>query len=685
MPLDGVAPEFLANPPALAARVYGRAMRPPPRVDYNDWAARHLVFGPETPFPGRYDPDRFPFFRRILEVCGPEDPATDVTLLKSAQLGGTLIAQIFVAASMDLDPGGVLYAHPTEPNATRWARTKWRPMLRATPRLGEVFETRQSKEGGNSTLYQERRDGRGYLQITGANSAAALSMMTVKRVVKDDLSKWEDNDAGDPESQADSRTKAFDRVGAKRLGIGTGLLTSNCRTTRAFKAGTQEHFHVPCPHCGHFQPLEPENFIACLDPEKPEEACFSCVHCGVLIEQRHRAAIVAKGKWVAHNPAARSLSFYIWAAYAPLESWETLARNYLGSLGDPKSEQVWWNDTAGRAYELPGEAPAWEQLKKRGDGTKEMPGRPRGIVPIGALLLTLTFDCQDEFVDGLLCGWGRNLTRFVVERLRVEGHISEPETRQQLNKLVEHAWPTQAGTRRQADIVGIDANAWTDDVLDWAKRWPKSRVVMTRGVGGDNTPTLAPVRKERRRDGRLVKYQGRFFNVGVNGLKGGLYKFLRVEEPAARGFVDFPAGLEDDYYEQLTAEKRTPRVDRRGFTIYEWIKPRAARNEQLDVMVYGEALAGKLGWRVMTAAHWDALEAEREVAGAHPDSGAVEDAQLGLFMPPPRPAAAPLAAEPTQSAVAPEALPIGREVPVPAVAHRAKWLGGRRPIGWLGR
>lgn len=619
MPFDGV---HLAGAARRAALVMAEVLEPPPPVDYNAWAAEHLVFGPESPFPGPYDPDRLPFFKRPLECLGPDDPCRVVSLCGSAQIGKTVVAQIFAAASLDLDPGPFLYVHPTEPNATRWARTKWRVMIRGVKRLAEIFDLRQSKEGGNSTLYQERKDGRGHLIISGANSAASLSMISVPRQVEDDLAKWTDNEAGDPEYQAENRSKAFDW--GKILKVSTPLLAGSCRITRAFKNGTQEYFHVPCPHCGHRHPLEPENFIANIDDERPERAGFTCPECGCVIEEKHRAAIVAQGEWGAHNPKAAEQSFTVWAAYAGLESWERIARSYLAARGDPAAEQTWWNDTAGRAYELPGEAPSWEELKARAEAAQRL----RGVVPSGALLLTLSLDCQDDYVDGAVYGWGENLARFLIDRVRVEGHISTPECREELNRLVEHAWPTAFNTRRKVDLVGIDAGAWTDDVFDWGKRWPRSRVVMLRGVGGDAAPTLALVRKERRRDGKIVKYQGRFFNVGVNGLKGGLYKLLRVAEAGQRGFVDFPAGLEDDFYEQLTAEKRTPRIDRKGFTVYEWTKPRSARNEQLDLAVYGEALACKLGWRTLTPAQWAALAAEREILGAHPDNAG---AQLGLF------------------------------------------------------
>jgi phage terminase large subunit GpA-like protein len=625
----------IANAERVARLVFA-ARRPPPPLDLNAWAAAHVEFaGAETQFPGKYDPELLPFFRRPLECLGPDDPARTVAIRKSAQLGGTIVAQIFVAASLDLDPGGVLYVHPTEANGARWVRTKWWPMCRQIAPLARMFGPRQSREGGNSTLYQERRDGRGYLIISGANSSAGLSMITVRRQVQDDLSKWADNEGGDPEAQAESRSAAF--RDAKILKISTPLLQDSCRITRAFEGGTQEHFHVPCPHCGHRHPLEPTNFVANISPEHPERACFTCPACGGVIDEKHRAEIVAAGDWVAHRPGAPYPSFTIWAAYGPFRSWEDYARGWLAAKGDPKAEQAFWNDVLGLAYEQQGEAPPFAELQKRGDES----GRERGIVPIGALLLTLTFDTQDDFVDGALVGWGRDLRRWIIERIRVEGHIAMPECRAELTALVDRAWPSEAGPRRRADIVGIDGNAWTDDVFGWARDFPKSRVVMVRGVGGDAAPTLAFVRKERNKSGKITHYQGRFFNVGVNSVKAGLYRFLRITDDDARGYISFPRGLEADYFEQLTAEKRTPVIDRKGFTNYQWTKPRHARNEQLDVMVYAEALAGRVGWRTNTPAQWAVLEAQREVAGVHADQ-----AQADLF----GAARSPPAAEPAPRA-----------------------------------
>lgn len=622
MPLDG-----LADADQLAGEVMRAGLRPPPPMDLTLWATRNIRYGSESPFPGPYDPDRFPFYRRVLDVLSPDHPAREVILRGSAQIGKTGVGEIFLGGSMDLDPCPFLYVHPTESNAHRWVRSKWWPRIRATTALTKIFEGRSSKEGGTSLMLQERRDGRGMLIVSGANSAASLSMITAKRQVQDDLSLWADLPEGDPEGLADDRSKAH--FWAKIFKPSTPHLAHKCRVTEAFKRGTQEYYHVPCPHCGHKHPLEWEPFRARAE-EDPEAAYFVCPDCGGIIEEKHRAAMVAAGEWVAHNPNPEPgcISFHLWAAYAGLEPWAKIARAIHAAKGDPADEKRVANTTGGEPYEQPGEAPDWEGLRARA----EQAGRERGVVPFGALLLTLTLDCQDDYVDGVVIGWGRDLRRWVVDRVRVEGHISTPETRAELNDLVDRAWPTAAGSKRRVDLSGIDANAWTDDVFDWAKGFPKTRVVMLRGVGGDAQPTLALVRRERRKDGKLVKYQGRFFNVGVDPLKAAFYKFLRVAEADARGYVDFPAGLEEDYYEQATAEKRIAAVNRRGFTVHQWIKPRGRRNEQLDCMVYGEALAGRLGWRTLKPADWAKLEVEREVAVAKPAG-----AQRDMFTDTPRP------------------------------------------------
>ncbi len=641
---------MLANAAFVAAQVFLSVLTPPPPVDLNAWAQRHVVFGAESPVPGRYDPDLFPYFRRILEVLAPDHPARVVTLKKSAQIGGTVIAQIFAGGTLDLDPAPLLYVHPTEGNAARWVKTKWRPFLRQTSSLAQLFPTSQSRDAAASTFYQERRDGRGHILVGGANSEASLSMVSMPRQIQDDLSKWEKNAAGDPEVQADSRSKAFEF--AKILKIGTPLIKDSCRITRSFQASTQEHFHLPCPHCGHMHPLEWQNMLDGLDEADPDAAHFTCPSCGGVIEQQHRREMLAGGAWVAHNPGGREPGFHLWAAYSPLESWTRIAMAWLSAKGDPQREQAFLNDTAGLAFEAAGEAPPWEALRDRAEASP----RQRGIVPAGGLILTMGMDCQDDRVEWQLVAHGREYRRFVVECGVVEGSITDAGTHQALDRLIARTWRDFQGQPRKLDMTAIDGNAWTNDVLEWVKKSPIDRVMMVRGARTDQAPMLVKVKIERTRDGKVRKYGGRFYNVGVSGLKIALYKNLSKTDPLARGYVDLPAGLEDEYFRQLTAERRVAvRSKKDGFTEHRWVKSAGLRNEALDTMLYAEAAAVRKGWRTKDAAAWDVLEGQLEAPALAPQLDLEEIALAAPQAPPAEPQVARQVEPVTPQPVAPAA------------------------------
>jgi phage terminase large subunit GpA-like protein len=588
-------------------------LEPPPPADFNAWAVANVVFGNESSIPGPYNPDLFAFFRRPLEVLGPDHPCREVVMAKSAQLGGTVLAQIFMAAAMDIDPGNFLYVHPTEDNAVRWVKTKWRPMLRQVNRAREaegrppLLGTDRSRSGDQSILYQERADGRGSLIISGANSEASLSMISVSRQVQDDLAKWTNNDAGDPETQSDSRSKAFSW--AKILKIGTPLVEGECRVTKAFQRSTQEYFHVPCPHCDAYQPLEWDNMLATLDEERPEDAHFTCIACQRPILQRHRAPMVARGRWVASNPNAWIVGFHLWSAYSPLEPWPNIARAWLNARGDPESQQAFFNDTLGKPYRKEGEAPPWQDLRARSEK-----GYDLGIVPPGALLLTLGVDSQGDRVEWQLVGWGRNRRRWIIDHGVIDGNITTEACRTELSALVNRKWETFQRRHRAPDQLAIDAGGhFAQETYSWAKLHPRSQVMVVRGSRFDNAPPL----QQRKTDevtfrGKPSRAGIKAWWVGVSSLKGALYEDLRKDDATQRGHIALPKGITDDFLQQLCGERRIAVRKRNGYTAFEWMKDPGQRVEMLDCHLYAEAAAIRINWRGRSELEWDRLETERQ-------------------------------------------------------------------------
>ena len=263
---------LLANPERLAHEAIAAALQPPPPIDYLSWAETNVVF--DEPIPGPFNRAAFPYFDEIMRALSPQDPCRVVSIVSSAQIGKTTIGNIFTCGALTMGRGTVLYCHPTDDNARRWSRMKLSPMMRATPIVAEQFPQR-ARDGADNVLFKERRDGLARLLVTGANSPASLSQVTAEFVIDDDLSKWEPNSAGDPETQADNRARAIEF--AKILKISTPLVLPGCKITKNFELGSQELPYVPCVHCGHSQVLEWDNMLAALDPEHPERACFTCI------------------------------------------------------------------------------------------------------------------------------------------------------------------------------------------------------------------------------------------------------------------------------------------------------------------------------------------------------------------------------------------------------------------------
>jgi phage terminase large subunit GpA-like protein len=599
----------LMNPERMVEEAVAEVIEPPPPIDYGKFAGEHIVFSErESPIPGPYNRELFPEFDEMFVALGPDDPCRIVTLAKSAQIGGTILANVFTLGSLVMDPCDVLYTHPTDDNARRWSKLKLKPMLRGTAALARLFPAR-SRDVADSALFKERADGRGSIQISGANSPSSLSQVSMRRQIQDDLAKWEMNAAGDPESQADSRSRAFEF--AKIFKISTPLVLPGCRITKSFEAGSQEYPEVPCPHCDEFQVLEWENMRATIDVD-PTDPHFTCTACGCEIREHHRQAMKRRLRWRARNPAAKAYhrSFWIWSAYSILQSFARIAQEWLVAKGHPAAEQTFLNDTCGLAYRGAGESVPWEDLRDRA-----MESHYRvGTVPQGGLILTMGVDCQQDRVECQVVACGRDGRRWVVSYVVIPKHISDDECRSRLDDLLQQTYPNCVGRRLPIALTAIDGNAWTEDVWGWARRHPSSQVIMVRGIPSETAPLLARVKRERNRAGKLLKYSRRFYNFATSVLKMALYRNLAKVDPLDRGYVGFPMGLEDEYFRQLTAERRRPKKSKTGFIVYEWIKDKDQANEGLDTLLQAEAASIRLGLRTLPERTWDQYEADIETA-----------------------------------------------------------------------
>lgn len=627
---------FLQPVRRVVLRSAAQVMAPPPPPDITRWCEENIVFDERSPMPGPFRIERFPFLREIHEVLSPEHPCREVTVRGSAQWGKTVsVLQPTLGAWHEHTALDSLVVHPTQSAATEWVNNKWLPMRRQAPGLRAVFGDGRG-ENRDATFNQETMNRNGSLKVASSGSPADLTGTTRRLVIMDDLSKWEMTDMGDPEELAKSRAAAFED--AKIARISTAMISGTCRITRAYNRSDQRLFYVPCPHCGNEAPLTWENFVKNIDPERLHAAHFTCESCGAVISHSDKERMVGAGRWVAHNRHGDHPGFHLWRAYVPQRDWASIAVEYAQVMGwtglqvsqsteaairgqvEAETEQTFWNDVLGLPYEQASKGPDWTALRDRVENADSAYVKilPRGILPAAGFVLTAGVDCQLDRIEVQIVAFGKNYRRWAIDYIVIPYHIGDEEGRKALDALLKATWKTENGLRVGLDMMAIDMGTYTEDCWSFAKRHSWTRVILVKGSSSQNGPIYQPMKYDRRADGTAKKAQKRAYLLNVSQMKADFYGWLAKDDPLERGYVQFAAGLGDEYYRQITSEVRVLKRSRQGVVTSQWDLVEASRrNEGLDTMNYAEAAARRKAWASMTDEQWAALEMER--AAAPPD------------------------------------------------------------------
>jgi phage terminase large subunit GpA-like protein len=99
-----------------------------------------------------------------------------------------------------------------------------------------------------------------------------------------------------------------------------------------------------------------------------------------------------------------------------------------------------------------------------------------------------------------------------------------------------------------------------------------------------------------------VKGGIKLWPVGSSAAKKMLYGRINIALPGP-GYVHTSSDLDEDFYDQLTAERLITRYVK-GFPTQEWFLPNGRRNEALDCAVYALAGAYQLGLPRFKAGDW---------------------------------------------------------------------------------
>ncbi len=557
-------------------------LKPPPGLTLSQWADRYRVLSAESSAePGRWHTEKAPYQREIMDAIG--DPHIRKVIVKSSAQIGKTDAFILnpLGYYMDYSPAPILVLQPTLDMGQTFSKDRLAPMLRDTPKLKEKVDTK-SRYSGN-TILKKNFPG-GHVTIVGANSAAGLASRPIKVVLADEVDRYPSSAGteGDPLSLAQKRQTTF--WDKKTVIVSTPGNKGQSRIETEFTKSTREEWNVPCPDCGHYQPLVWENVI--FGQENPgEDVQYKCERCGAVNGEYQWKAQGQKGRFVAENPKSGARGFHLNTLASAFCGWNEIVEKFLIAKeqldqGNPEGMKVWVNTELGEPWEQPGEQLEDMKLFNR----REIYDAE---VPEDVLVLTAGIDVQDDRFEVEVVGWGVGKESWGIRYQKIYGDMLKGQVWNDLDLFLQTPFHKKDGTALTILSCCIDSGGHhTDQVYRFAKeRWER-RVFAIKGKGGQEVPYIRNPTTSNRVSVPL-------FIIGVDAGKSLLFQRLK-HETKGPNYCHFPlneeAGYDEFYFKGLTSERQVVRF-RKGRSIIAWELKDGGykRNEPLDLRNYAAA------------------------------------------------------------------------------------------------
>jgi len=581
----------------VAKRIYKSVMavwKPPKKMTLSEWANEYAYLSPESSAePGKW---KGYFYQNGIMDTFTDPTVEKITLMKAARTGYTKTINHAIGYHVHQDPCPMLIVQPTLDDAQGYSKDEIAPMCRDTPVLDGLIADAKSRSS-NNTILKKNFPG-GVMSIVGANSARGFRRLTVRVVFFDEVDGYPPT-AGQEGDQIQLGIKRTDTFWNRKIVLGsTPTIKGFSRIETSFNESDQRYFHVPCPFCDHMQVLK---FSQVKWPEnEPNKAKYECVECKNRIPASKKRWMCDRGEWRASKPFKGHAGFHISAlySYSPNAAWGKIAEEFLEVKDDPERLKTFINTTLGETWEERGDQPEWVDLQNRCEPYSIM------TVPLGGLMLTAGVDIQKNRLAAAVYAWGRGEECWLVYWGELFGDPARDEVWTQLDTLLNHSFRHSSGAEMQIISSAIDTGYHTQEAYNYCRKHaPKAMAV--KGSAQANRPILGrPSDQDIFWNGQKIKNGVQLWPIGTDTAKSTIYSRLKTHEPGPRCF-HWPIGIDEDYFQQLTAEKQVTRYIK-GFPKREWVKTRP-RNEALDVTVYAYAAAIRAGLMRMD---WDAMEKE---------------------------------------------------------------------------
>jgi phage terminase large subunit GpA-like protein len=556
-------------------------LKPPPEMTLSQWADAYRVLSAESSAePGRWHTDKAPYQREIMDAIG-DARTRRVVIMCAAQLGKTELLLNILAYFMAYNPAPILVMQPTLDMGQTFSKDRLAPMIRDTPALRGLVDVK-SRYSGN-TIMKKNFPG-GHVTIVGANSAAGLASRPIKVLLADEVDRYPESagSEGDPLSLAQKRQTTF--WDKKTVMVSTPVLKGYSRIETEFNQSTREEWNVPCPICGHLQPLAWANVV--FDSSDPTiDPTYRCERCGKESGEYAWKAQGINGKFVAENPDAETRGFHLNTLASTFCGWKEIVQKFLVAKeqmdqGNPEGMKVWVNTELGETWEERGDTVEDVELFNR----REIYDAE---VPDGVIALTAGVDVQDDRFEVEVVGWGIGKENWGIRYQKIYGDLLKEQVWQDLDNFLLTGFQKKDGTTLHILSTCIDSGGhFTDAVYRFTKDRIDRRVWAVKGKGGQDVPFIRNPSTNNRTKTPL-------FILGVDAGKALLYQRLR-HSTKGPNYCHFPeneeAGYDAAYFKGLTSEKMVVRFKKgRSVIVWELKDSSFKRNEPLDLRNYAMA------------------------------------------------------------------------------------------------
>ena len=339
-----------------------------------------------------------------------------------------------------------------------------------------------------------------------------------------------------------------------------------------WQSGTRHHWTWACPHCGgRFVPR-----FSCLrwpDAATPaqarREAYVRCPvqDCGGVIEENHKEALNAGGRYVAPGqsidkdgvvsgdaPDSSTLSLWVSGLCSPFVSFGQRAETYLMALRSKESAKIQTaiNASFGEVYvDGSGDLPEGQEVYEGRAAYRE------GEVPAEAVYLTAGIDVQKNRLIYTIRAWGARATSWLIEAGQLMGDTSDPQVWGDLRELLSSSYGERLIKLAFVDSGFRPGKKFTvpvNRVYEFC-RAHRRFVFPTKGSSHVMLRPLVQSKIEVTRQGSAAKYGLDLIRLDTDHWKSFVHE--RMVWPADQiGAWHIHQDVTEDYCRQLVAEAR---------------------------------------------------------------------------------------------------------------------------------